>query len=193
MLLNGRASASASSFRCARSGRRYFLGVVGCAVVLGAVWIVNSYPWPDRHRRRNMPRRTASPIRRRRAVHRARHRHPGADRARRRHRHDLHRHPHALRPLCLRHGGNPEAAELAGINTKLADGEDLHADGRARRHLRRDLVGPPQLRPPTRWARSTSSMSSPPRSSAARRWPAASARSTAPCSARCSCSRCSRA
>ena len=23
------------------------IGVIGCGVVLGAVWVANSYPWPD--------------------------------------------------------------------------------------------------------------------------------------------------
>jgi D-xylose transport system permease protein len=54
----------------------------------------------------------------RRPVHRPRHRHSGADRDRRRHRDDLHHHRTRFGRYVFAIGGNPEAAELAGINTR---------------------------------------------------------------------------
>ena len=77
LLLIGRAgSASASAFPLRPSGPKYFLGGVACALILGAVWIANAYPWPvgiaralcrsEQHRRagrRAVHRRTASPFR----------------------------------------------------------------------------------------------------------------------------------
>ena len=53
-------SAGASASRCGRSGRRSLIGVIGCAVVLWAVWVANSYPWPKRARDRSTRRSTAS-------------------------------------------------------------------------------------------------------------------------------------
>ena len=141
-------SASASTSRCARSGPRCLLGVVACAAVLGAVWIVNSYPWPVRHRRRSY----AEAQRHRRC----RRRRPASS-------------PHGIAiPVLIalavgivmtfiatrtrfgRYvfaiGGNPEAAELAGINTSWLTMKVFTLMGVLVGDRRGDLVGPPQRR-----------------------------------------------
>lgn len=46
MLLNGRAQRKRFRFPLRPLWAEGFLGVVTCAVILGAVWIANSYPWP---------------------------------------------------------------------------------------------------------------------------------------------------
>lgn len=46
MLLNGRAQRKRFRFPLRPLWAEAFLGVVTCAVILGAVWIANSYPWP---------------------------------------------------------------------------------------------------------------------------------------------------
>ena len=76
-------------------------------------------------------------------------------------------------------GGNPEAAELAGINTKRITVLVFALMGDARGHLRLHHLGAARLGDQRARHSSTNSMSSPPPSSAALRSPAASARSTA--------------
>ena len=81
-------------------------------------------------------------------------------------------------------GGNPEAAELAGINTKRLTVMVFTLMGAL--VAISAVISSARLDSATNAsASSTNSMSSPQRSSAARRWPAASARFMAPCSARC--------
>ena len=46
------------------------------------------------------------------------------------------------------YGGNPDAAELAGINTRWVVMRDVHPDGDPVRDQRRDRVGPPERRHP---------------------------------------------
>ena len=58
-------------------------------------------------------------------------------------------------------GGNPEAAELAGINTRWVTMKVFMLMGVLCGHQRRISIGPPQRRDQLRWARWTSSTSSP--------------------------------
>ena len=46
MLLNGRAQRKRFKFPLRPVWAETFIGVVTCAVILGAVWVANSYPWP---------------------------------------------------------------------------------------------------------------------------------------------------
>jgi D-xylose transport system permease protein len=46
MLLNGRAQRKRFKFPLRPVWAEVFLGVVNCAAILGAVWVANSYPWP---------------------------------------------------------------------------------------------------------------------------------------------------
>lgn len=46
MLLNGRAQRKRFHFPLRPVWAEVFLGVVTCAVILGAIWVANSYPWP---------------------------------------------------------------------------------------------------------------------------------------------------
>jgi D-xylose transport system permease protein len=46
MLLNGRSQRKRFSFPLRPVWAETLLGVVACAAILGAVWIANSYPWP---------------------------------------------------------------------------------------------------------------------------------------------------
>jgi len=46
MLLNGRSQRKRFNFPLRPVWAEVFLGVVACAAILGAVWIANSYPWP---------------------------------------------------------------------------------------------------------------------------------------------------
>ena len=110
---------------------------------------------------------------------------PGADRAGGRLVDDLHRHAHALRPLRLRHRRQSGGGRTRRHQHQLADRQGVHADGHSGRRSRRSSPRRASTPRPTRSAGSTNSTSSPPRSSAARRWPAVSAPSMAPCSARC--------
>ena len=72
-------------------------------------------------------------------------RHSGADRARRRLCHDLPRHAHRFGRYVYATGGNPEAAELAGINTKKITLMIFTLMGGLCAHLGLDLIGAPQL------------------------------------------------
>lgn len=45
-LLNGRAQRKRFKFPLRPVWAETFLGIVACAIVLGAVWVANSYPWP---------------------------------------------------------------------------------------------------------------------------------------------------
>ena len=76
-------------------------------------------------------------------------------------------------------GGNPEAAELAGINTKMITVLVFAVMGVLAAISGCIEFGAPRLGDQRARHSSTSSTSSPRRSSAARRWPAASAPSTA--------------
>ena len=109
--------------------------------------VAKSYPWPIG---------IAHQIRRAAQHHRAgrgglfishRHRDPGADRARRRRGHDLHRQPHALRPLRLRHRRQSRGGRTRRHQHPLGDHEGLHADGRAvRRSPPAISIGAPERR-----------------------------------------------
>jgi len=46
MLLNGRAQRKRFKFPLRPVWAETFIGAVTCAVILGAVWVANSYPWP---------------------------------------------------------------------------------------------------------------------------------------------------
>lgn len=46
MLLNGRAQRRRFSFPLRPVWAETFMGFVTCAVILGAIWVANSYPWP---------------------------------------------------------------------------------------------------------------------------------------------------
>lgn len=46
MLLNGRTQRKRFQFPLRPVWAEVFLGTVSCAIILGAVWIANSYPWP---------------------------------------------------------------------------------------------------------------------------------------------------
>jgi D-xylose transport system permease protein len=46
MLLNGRAQRKRFKFPLRPVWAETFLGTVSCAAILGAVWVANSYPWP---------------------------------------------------------------------------------------------------------------------------------------------------
>ncbi|MHA6645089.1 sugar ABC transporter permease [Mesorhizobium sp. A623] len=46
MLLNGRAQRKRFKFPLRPVWAETFLGAVSCAAILGAVWVANSYPWP---------------------------------------------------------------------------------------------------------------------------------------------------
>ncbi|MHA6685651.1 sugar ABC transporter permease [Mesorhizobium sp. A556] len=46
MLLNGRAQRKRFKFPLRPVWAEAFLGAVSCAAILGAVWVANSYPWP---------------------------------------------------------------------------------------------------------------------------------------------------
>lgn len=46
MLFNGRSQRRRFRFPLRPVWAEFFLGAVACAVILGAVWIANSYPWP---------------------------------------------------------------------------------------------------------------------------------------------------
>lgn len=46
MLFNGRAQRQRFKFPLRPVWAEIFLGAVACAVILGAVWVANSYPWP---------------------------------------------------------------------------------------------------------------------------------------------------
>ena len=46
MLFNGRAQRKRFHFPLRPVWAEVFLGVVTCAVILGAIWVANSYPWP---------------------------------------------------------------------------------------------------------------------------------------------------
>lgn len=46
MLMNGRAQRRRFSFPLRPMWAEAFLGTVTCAIILGAVWVANSYPWP---------------------------------------------------------------------------------------------------------------------------------------------------
>ena len=151
------------------------IGAVGCVVVLGAVWRRQRYPWP-RGARQAYAGRTGSGAGRRLVIptgiaypvlimlgvalvmtYLATRRRFG-------------RYVYAI-------GGNPEAAELGGINVRSDDHDDVRADGRPRaRSARRSRPRASTPRSRT-WACRTSSTSSRRPSSAAPRSPAASARS----------------
>jgi D-xylose transport system permease protein len=45
-LLNGRAQRKRFKFPLRPVWAETFLGIVACAIILGAVWVANSYPWP---------------------------------------------------------------------------------------------------------------------------------------------------
>ena len=82
---------------------------------------------------------------------------PRADRARGRLRHDLHRHAHALRTLRLRNRRQSGSGRTVRHQHQAADGQGVHADGRAGRRSRRSSPRPASTRPPTRSASSTNS------------------------------------
>ena len=94
-----------------------FLGGMACAVILAAVAIFNAYPWPIGSVRRYA---LANHIRasRGRPLYRPRDRGAGSDRDRCRRCGDVPGDAHALWPLHLRDRRQPEAAELAGVNTR---------------------------------------------------------------------------
>lgn len=46
MLMNGRAQRRRFNFPLRPMWAEAFLGTVTCAIILGAVWVANSYPWP---------------------------------------------------------------------------------------------------------------------------------------------------
>ena len=167
------------------------LGIVGCVGVLGAVWIANSYFWPEGLARQYaeangipwpdggllIPTGIANPVLI--AIGVAVVMTVLATRRR------FGRYVYAI-------GGNPDAAELGGINTRrtimktfilmgiLAAVSAAVSTARLSRRSSASASG-------------RSSRSSPRRSSAARRSPAASGRSRARSSAPWSCSRSSRA
>ena len=172
--LNGRRQRKTFNFPLRPIWAEVFLGGVACALILGAVGIANAYPWPAGIVRRYaeaqphraspegglfIPHGIAVPVLIAIGV--------GvvmtflATRTR------FGRYVYAI-------GGNPEAAELAGVNTRWVIMKIFMLMG-----LLAAIAGAfpsrARTRRPTRQARSTSSLSSPPPSSAARRWPAASA------------------
>ena len=139
-------SVAGSASRSVRCGRRCCSATVGCVAVLGVAAYMNANYWP----------KTPGRELRRRAQH------PDPARA-------GCRSPTGFPwPILLvigvtivmtflatrrkfgryvyAYGGNPEAAELAGINTRWIDHEDVHADGPAVRYRRGGRVGPAQRR-----------------------------------------------
>ena len=102
MIANGRRQRRKFDFPLRPIWAEVMLAVIGCAAVLVAVAIAQRLSLAGGLARQYADE-NGIPVAGGRAVHLARHRHPGADRARRRRRDDLRRHAHALRPLRLRH------------------------------------------------------------------------------------------
>ena len=154
------------------------LAVVGCFVALGATWVVNDYPWPERVAA-NYATANHIPVPEGGLFISTGYAIPvlialvaGAVMTFIAKRTRFGRYVYAI-------GGNPEAAELAGINTKKITVLVFALMGVLGGDLGLHRIRRASTRRPTRSARSTSSTSSPRRSSAAPRWRAASARSTA--------------
>ena len=139
-------SASASASRCGRSGPSISSAVLGCVLVLGAVCGRQQLLLAGQHRHANMPRPTAFPGRTAGCISRYGIAMPVlvaigvgivmtfiATRTR------FGRYVFAI-------GGNPEAAELAGIKTRWVTVKIFTLMGVLVRHRRRDLDRPPQRR-----------------------------------------------
>ena len=171
-----------------RCGRRSLLGVVGCGDRARAGLVRQQRLLAEGPRR---------PVRDRPRHHRAARRPADPDRVpvpdhpphRRDARDDVHREPPPVRALRVRLRRQPRRRRAGRHQHALDDPEDLRADGHPVRARRGDRRGPAQRRDARHRRRATSCTSSPRRSSAARRSPAASGRSRAPSSARSSCSR----
>ena len=170
-------SACASTFRCGRSGPKCFLAVIGSVVVLGAtcggeflslaakvdraICHGQQHPHSAGHRGQGWRghlhgRRQDRALRRRpELLHRLCH--SGADALAVGLRHDLHRHAHALRPLCLRHRRQSGSRRTRRHQHQADDRDGLRADGRPGRRSRPSSRRPASTPRPTRWARSTSS------------------------------------
>ncbi len=133
-----------------------FLIVIGCAVALGTVAVVNAYPWPSRiaeayakDHNIPVPPQGAGLWAWLFLSH--------AHRPRRRRHHDLPGHAHPLRPLCLRHrrqsgGGRTRRRQHAGHHRA-----DVHDDGHSGRRFGLHHRRPGSTRRRTRSASSTSS------------------------------------
>ena len=137
-------SASGSASRCGRCGPRSRSASLGCAAVIGVVAFANAYKWPQGLVDASSPQDTAFIV-------------PpgGLERASRcpilivigvTLVDDLHRHPPAVRPRRLRLGGNPEAAELAGINTRWTIMKTFILMGVLCGDRRGDRLGPAERR-----------------------------------------------
>ena len=93
------------------------LGAVGCVVVMGAVWVANSYSLAGAARRPSTPRSTASPGHRAGSSSRPGIAIPGAHRARCRAGHDHRRHPAPLRPIRVRDRRQPGGGRASRAST----------------------------------------------------------------------------
>ena len=134
----------------------YVIAAVGCFVVLGATAVVNAYPWPERvaanyAAANNIPvpegglfisTGYAIPVLIALVA--------GVVMTFLARRTRFGRYVYAI-------GGNPEAAELAGINTKQDHGAGVRADGGAGGDLGLHQLGAPRTRRPTCSGSSTSS------------------------------------
>ena len=191
LLINSRRQRRRFGFPVRPMWAEVLLGVVGCLRSLGVAAFANAYLWPQGLADRVAAEQNwASPSRRRLA---------DPDRASRSRSSccigvtlvmTFIADPAPVRPLRLRLRRQPRRRRAGRHQHPLDDHEDVHPDGRPVR------ASPPRSRRPgstarrSTSARATSCTSSPPRSSAGRRSPAASGRSRAPSSAPSSCSRC---
>ena len=188
LLFNGRRQRRRFGFPVRPMWAEVLLGVVGCPAVIGIAAFANANLWPQGSRTAWPPSRTG--VRRPRAACRSRRvslpdrpsdrRDPGDDLAATRRR---------FGRYVYAYGGNPDAAELAGINTRWTILKTYVADGHPVRARRRRRRGAAQRLHARRRHRTTSSTSSPRPSSAAPRSQGASGLSQVPFSAPSSCSR----
>ena len=111
------------------------LAAIGCFVALGATWVVNDYPWPERVAERWATAHNIV-VPEQRVVHPDGLRDSRVDRARRGRRDDLRFDAHPLRPLCLRDRRQSRSRRTRRHQHQADHGARVRADGDARGNLR---------------------------------------------------------
>jgi D-xylose transport system permease protein len=134
-LFNGRVQRKRFRFPLRPVWAETLMGTVTCAIILGAVWVANSYPWP------------VGIVNRYAAAHNITVPDGGlfihGNRGRRCD--DIHHQPDTLRPLRLCHRRQSGSRQSGGHQHALDHHEGVHDHGRAGNDCRGDLIGPAEF------------------------------------------------